>query len=122
MAKLTIFYAILLIALGVGGYLMTGQESITAMIPAFIGLPILICGVVANSNPAKVKLTMHIAVFLAVVALAGGARGMGDFITVIQGGEVERPPAAISQGILVILSVIYVVMAVRSFMAARKSA
>lgn len=122
MPKLTIFYAILLIALGVGGYLGSGMASLTAMIPAFIGLPILLCGVVANAKPERRKLTMHIAVFLAIVALAGGARGLGDFFTVLSGGEVERPEAAIAQGVLVILSAIYVVLAVRSFMAARRAA
>jgi len=122
MPKLTIFYAILLIAIGVGGYFGSGMVSVTALIPAFIGLPILICGMVANAKPEKTKLTMHIAVLLAVVALAGGSRGMSDFMTVLSGGEVERPPAAIAQGVLVILSAIYLVLAVRSFVAARKAA
>lgn len=122
MPKLTIFYAILLIAMGVGGYFGSGMASATALIPAFIGLPILLCGIVANAKPARSKLTMHIAVFLAIVALAGGARGIRGFIEVLSGGEVERPQAAIAQGVLVILSAIYVILAVRSFVAARKAA
>lgn len=122
MPKLTIFYATLLIAIGVGGYFGSGMVSVTALIPAFIGLPILFCGMIANAKPEKTKLTMHIAVFLAVVALAGGSRGMSDFMAVLSGGEVERPPAAIAQGVLVILSAMYVLLAVRSFVAARKAA
>ena len=121
MPKLTVFYALLLIALGVGGYFASGQASVTALIPAFIGAPILLCGLVAQAKPASRKLTMHIAAFLAIVALAGGARGLGGFFTVLSGGEVERPQAAIAQGVLVILSAIYVILAIRSFAAARKA-
>jgi hypothetical protein len=121
MAKLTIFYALLLIALGVGGYFASGQASVTALIPSFIGVPILICGLIANANPASRKLTMHIAVFFAIIAIAGGSRGIPGFIDVLTGEEVERPQAAIAQGVLVILSAIYVTLGIKSFTAARKA-
>jgi hypothetical protein len=121
MPKLTIFYALLLIALGVGGYFASGQASVTALIPAFIGAPILLCGLIANAKPASRKLTMHLAVLLAIVAIAGGSRGIPGFIDVLSGEEVERSQAAIAQGVLVIVSAIYVVLGIKSFAAARKA-
>lgn len=121
MPKLTIFYALLLIALGVGGYFASGQASVTALIPSFIGAPILLCGLIANAKPGSRKLTMHIAVFLAIVAIAGGSRGIPGFIDVLTGEEVERPQAAVAQGLLVIVSAIYVVLGIKSFVAARKN-
>jgi amino acid transporter len=87
MPKLTIFYALLLIALGVGGYFASGQASVTALIPAFIG----------------------------------ASRGLPGFLDVLSGEEVERPQAAIAQGVLVIVSAIYVILGIKSFVAARKA-
>ncbi len=47
MAKITIGLGIVLIALGFGSYFGTGQASVTALIPAFFGLPLLLLGLVA---------------------------------------------------------------------------
>jgi len=38
MHKPTLLFAVLMILLGVGVYFLTGRESMTAMIPAFIGV------------------------------------------------------------------------------------
>lgn len=54
MANLGITLGILLTLLGFGAYFGTGRQSITALIPAFVGLPILALGLVAR-NPGRRK-------------------------------------------------------------------
>lgn len=107
--RITVAYGFLLIVLGVAGYYGTGQASVTALIPAFFGLPILALGVFAGKK-APGRAALLSAAVLALVGLAGAARGMPDFVTVLTGGEVERPPAAIAQGLMVAFSAIYLVV------------
>ncbi len=47
MAKITFGLGLVLIVLGLGAYFGTGRESLTALIPAFFGLPLALLGVVA---------------------------------------------------------------------------
>ena len=45
MARLTVAFGAVLILTGVITYFATGRESVTALIPAFIGGPIVLAGV-----------------------------------------------------------------------------
>ena len=63
----------ILTAWGVVAYLLT-MTSITAMIPAFMGAPILLMGFLAEKNPEKRKLFMHISVTFGLLAALGGLR------------------------------------------------
>ena len=58
MAKITIGLGLVLIALGLGSYFGTGQASVTALIPAFFGLPLLLLGLVALKERMR-KNAMH---------------------------------------------------------------
>jgi len=120
MQKATMAYAISLILLGVVGYFVTGMVSVTALIPMFFGLPIMVLAIVAK-NPGRKKQAMHIAAALGVIGFIGGARGLGGFFTLMGGGEVARPGAVISQTIMAILSLIFVLLCVKSFIDARKN-
>jgi len=62
---------LILIVLGVASYQLTGRTSLTAMIPAFFGVVLLVCAFVARSSEAARKHAMHAAV---AVGLLGGAR------------------------------------------------
>ncbi len=66
--KPTISFAIAMILLGVAAYLGTGRSSITSLIPAFIGVLILIAGFAAAiaRGPALVA-----ALVLSLLGLAG---------------------------------------------------
>ena len=115
MATLTIIYGVFLIAWGAG--FSIGSKSITSWIPAFMGAPLLLMGVLTKSVPAKRKIWMHVAVLLGLVAFLGGFRffaGMGS-----EGGLFAKPKAAASQLMLLITGGLYTFACVKSFIWAR---
>ncbi|HDS74543.1 MAG TPA: hypothetical protein ENN56_03290 [Firmicutes bacterium] len=118
MARFTVIIGIMLIALGVLGYSMTGRESVTALIPAFFGLPLGVLGWI-GLQPERVKLTMHIAVVMALIGLIGSVRGIPAFVEMMSGGEVARPGAAVAQTLMALICGVYVVASIRSFVQAR---
>lgn len=120
MPRITIDYAILMILLGVIGYVATDMVSVTALIPTFFGLPMMVLGIMAK-NPARKKHFMHFAAALGLLGFLGSARGIIGFFTLVGGGEVVRPGAVISQTIMAALSLTFVLLCVKSFMDARKN-
>jgi len=122
MPKFTILYGILLLALGVGGYLVSAMESYTALIPAVFGVIFLILGLVAAKKESWRKHLMHVAVVLAVLAVFGTFKALGQVPILLSGGELSRPPlAVISQSVTAVLSVLFIGLCVRSFIQARKN-
>ena len=120
MAKLTIGVGVLLILLGGVGYFGTGRESITALIPAFFGVVFLILGAVAL-NPNRRKHAMHAAAALAVLGFIGTLSGVIKAVRWMGGTEPARPPAVISQTIMAVIMLVFVVLCVQSFIAARRA-
>ena len=120
MIKETIIFALALIVLGVASYIVTDAVSITALIPSFMGIVILICGLLATSENIK-KHVMHTAV---LVTLVGGVfaaiKGVPGIKAMLMGIEIARPAAAIEQGVMVVLCFIYLVMSIRWFLGNRK--
>ena len=73
MVKVTLVFAVLLIALGLVGYLGTGSLHSTALIPAWIGVALGFGGLLAISpNESRRKLFMHINVTIGVIGFLGG--------------------------------------------------
>lgn len=105
----------MLTALGVVLYFSTGKASVTALIPSFIGVPILICGVLAKDEKKR-KVVAHIALTLALLgALAGYGRGLPKLF----GGD--SGAAILGMLAMSVICTVYVIACVRSFIAARKS-
>jgi len=121
MPTITVVYGGLLVMLGVAGYLATGRESVTALIPAFFGMPLVALGMAAAAREASRKHAMHGAALLAVLAVAGSARGVPSFVKLLGGGEVDRPAAAIAQAVMFALSLVFVILCVVSFVRARRA-
>ena len=113
MATGLITIALSLIALGVGGYLGTGRSSVTALIPAFVGVPLLVLGIAAAratpSGPRRIGLA---AVILGLVGFAGSAPGLLSTAVIVAGGEVARPTAAILRAAMAVLCAGVIVVAV----------
>ena len=83
MGKLAVFFGMAMIAFGVVAYLATGFASVTALIPAFFGLPIFFCGVAAL-KPNRVGFAGVAALVLAFVGLGGS---MSRIVPALAGGQ-----------------------------------
>lgn len=115
LAKLT---GILLILLGSIAYLATGAASITALIPTFFGIPMFFLGYFGDRESVR-KHLMHAAAILALLGFFGSMSGLPDVLTMLGGGSVARPEAAIARALMAIICLMFLVFAVRSFIAAR---
>ncbi len=120
MAKITIGIGCVLIALGVGSYFGTGRASVTALIPAFVGLPLALLGVVALNDGLR-KHAMHAAAVVGLLGLLGASRGFAKLPALLTGGEVEKPVAAYVQIAMSLVCLVFLVLCVRSFIKARRS-
>ena len=123
MAKLTLVLAVLLVALGLIGYLGTGSLHPTALIPAWIGLALGIGGFLAISpNERRRKLFMHINVTIALLGFLGSAtEAVRGYLHAKSAGLQPDQIALASKVTLAGLLLIYVLLCVRSFIAARRS-
>ena len=111
MSKLTIFFGVILILIGVVGYLGTGRHSVTALIPAFIGLPIIISGWV-GLRPGREKTTCLVAAIITLVGLGGCVPGLLKLAKLLTGEEITRPAAVYLQTLMAIVSIIYLIWAI----------
>ena len=120
MPRLTVLLGLVLVAIGVGFWLGSGRESVTALIPAFLGVPIGLCGWIAHREGAR-KIAMHIALVLALLGLGGTVPGVLKLAKHLGGEEIERVTAAWAQSVVAVLCFLFLVLGVRSFIAARRS-
>lgn len=120
MAQITRFFGLALIALGVIGYIATDAVSITALIPAFFGVVLVILGWIARNERHR-KHAMHVAVIIGLLGFLGSVRGLAGLVALLSGGDVQRPAAVVSQSIMAILMGIFVALCVRSFIEARRA-
>lgn len=122
MAKLTIVFSILLILLGLVSFFATGHQHPTALIPLYFGVVLAGLGLGANSPDLKRRmLMMHIAVTVALLGFLGTITGAVDFIRMEQGRHLAYPAAAESKTVMCILCLVFVLLCVRSFIAARRA-
>ncbi len=122
MAKLTMVFGVILIALGLGVFLATGSHAPTALIPAYFGVVLGVLGFLSGTDDAKKRmLYMHIAVTVGLVGfLFPGYRALMDGLKLAKGETLARPLAFEDQAAMAVLMLIYVLLCVRSFIAARK--
>jgi O-antigen/teichoic acid export membrane protein len=118
MPKITIIYAIALILLGLISYLASGMVSITALIPTFFGIVMLLVGVVALSEITR-RHAMHVASLLGLVGFIATVSGIFAVISMLSGEAIARPGAAVSKAIMAIFSLIYFALCLWSFVSAR---
>lgn len=120
MAPLAIAFGAVLIILGVVSFVATGAHSVTALIPAFLGIVIAILGVLAFKDALR-KHVMHLAALLSLLGfLAGAFMGLPKLVSILRGVEVERPAAAIEQSIMAIVCAVFVGLCINSFVQARR--
>lgn len=120
MTLITRSLGVALILVGLVAYLATGRSSVTALIPAFLGLVILVLGVLAG-RPALHRHAIHVALLVALLGALGTLMNVAELPALLAGDGVERPGAVIASTITFGLCVAYVVAGVRSFAAARRA-
>jgi hypothetical protein len=123
-AKVTLVFAVLLIALGLVGFLGTGSAHPTALIPTWFGVALGIGGWLAISpNESRRKLFMHINVTIGLVGFLGAAiKALSGYLhTADTGINLNQLHALLSQFTMAALLLIYVLLCVYSFIDARRS-
>ncbi|MGH8509478.1 MAG: hypothetical protein ACREVH_12290 [Gammaproteobacteria bacterium] len=118
MPSLSIFCGVLLILIGILGYahgVMTGRASYTALIPTIFGALLLLFGLIARAKENLRKHLMHAAV---VVALLGFIATAARLIPRL--GELTFSGAEIAQISMAAVCLLFVVLAVKSFVGARR--
>jgi len=115
----SIIFGVLLIIIGAVGYVhgvMNDKGSITALIPAFFGIVIALLGLAAQTKESLRMHLMHAAVLVGLVGfLASAGRLASKF------SEIAMTPAYIAQIAMAVACLLYVIFAVRSFIAARRA-
>ena len=108
-------FGAILVAWGIMAYFMQSADppSITAMIPAFMGLPLLSLGLLADWNESNSHHYMHAAMVFALLMVLGGAQGLIDI-------DGKSNLAIGSHLILALLGIIFMVAGIMSFRYARK--
>ena len=118
MANVTLVFAVLLAGLGVGGYVGTGSEHPTALIPAAFGIVLGVFGVLAFSpDPNRRRMSMHINVLVAVLGFFGTL--IEIFRNLISNQELDMTALAAMLGLAWLL-LIYVILCIWSFVTARR--
>ena len=110
--RIAIYEGAFLVLWGIAAYIISGQSSITAMIPSFMGAPLMILGILSERMPNMRHHLMHAAMVLSLVMVMGGARVFAQFS--------EMSNLAISSHVVLILvGVCFMVCGIMSFRAAR---
>jgi hypothetical protein len=119
MPTIAIVCGMLLSLIGIAGYaygMMNDSASITALIPFFFGTVLEALGFVAKGNEGLRKHLMHAAV---VIALLGFLAPLGRLLPNI--GSLTLSAAVLSQIAMSVVCLVFVILAVRSFIAARQN-
>ncbi|ROP34655.1 hypothetical protein [Pseudokineococcus lusitanus] len=118
MTTLTPVVGAALVVLGVLGYVLTGADSLTALIPAVVGVLMLAAAAVARS-PRLHRHGIHAALLVALLGLLGSSMNVVRLPAVLT-GTAERPAAVVVSTVMAVLLLVYLVAGVRSFAAARR--
>lgn len=111
MAQNSILAGVALIVVGVFAGIVSDTGSVTAFIPAFIGVVFVAIGAVGRAKPELNKHLMHAAAMLALLAIIGS---LGSAV-----GRGSTGLALFAQLATIVIAAVFLVLAIRSFRAAR---
>ena len=122
MAKVTVVFGVILIVLGGVSFVLTGHQYPTSLIPAAFGILLIVFGSLADSpNQRRRKLMMHIAVTLGLIGFIFTATSLVNVVQLAQGKIFPYPAAVEEKAAMALLMLIFVILCVRSFIAARRA-
>ena len=121
MPKFAIAVGLILIVLGIAAYAVSGQASLTALIPVPFGVLLALLGVIARRS-ASTKHAMHGAAVVALIGLLGSVNALPDLARMLLGESVERPLAVGAKSLMAVILGTFLICCVRSFRQARRAA
>jgi hypothetical protein len=113
--RLTLLVGGALVVEGLGFYLGTGMTSITSMIPAFFGIPLIAMGIMATRQPERSHFWMHIAVVFGLLTFLGGGMGVKGLLSS------DLSASTWAQLLMLVIGGVYTFACIRSFTHARKA-
>ncbi len=119
MTTLTQAVGAILVATGVVAYLASSAVSVTALIPAFVGIAVLAAGLIA-AKPAAHRHAIHAALAVALLGALGSLMNVAKLGDVIA-GTAQRPGAVITSTVMFVVLAGYLALGVRSFVKARRT-
>ena len=117
---ISVIYGAILILLAVFVSSASESKSVTSYIPAILGVPILVFGLLSLLLPAKLKLFMHIGASFGLLVFLGGLSVLGS---IFSGSFIEDNTlsyANFSRLFMSITGAAYLAICVKSFVFARK--
>lgn len=122
MAKTTISFGVVLILLGIFGYVGSHSHTPLALIPAAVGLLLGIFGFLAMTDDAKKRMFfMHIAVTIGLLGFLATVKSVIDYFRWRHGVQFHHPVVVQENAAMAILLLVFVIFCVRSFIVARRA-
>ena len=115
MPKISVVFGVLLSVLGLYGYFGMGKVSITALIPLFIGVPIIMLGILAFDEQ-RIKHSMHAASVLIFLGLIGSVYRLAYKIIL---GNIDE--SSIVLMLMSVICIIFLILAINSFIEAKRA-
>lgn len=105
----------LMVVLGAVAYVATNFASMTALIPSFFGLGLIVLGLVARQGDRARMHAMHGAALLGLLGLVGG------IVMLLRIDPAQRPEAFWENVGFAGLSAVFLALCVKSFIDARRA-
>lgn len=108
MERITTWFGGILILFGVVSYVATGSHAPTALVPALLGLPILLLGIAARQDGWR-TLALRTAAILSLLGLLGTLGGLTGLLSaLILGGKTISPLANLLQAVMALGCAVFV--------------
>ena len=119
MQKNTVNLGLIYVSLGILFSLLIEFRSFTALIPVIPGIIFIALGLLAKKTSIR-KHVIHVAMAFAVLAAFTLINGIRRLVPLFSGEELQRPIATYEMLIMGLLAIGYLILGIKSFVAARK--
>ena len=120
MPRIALVSGTALFTVGLVAYFLSGQASLTALIPVPFGVALAASGWIAQRS-GSTKHPMHVAAGVALLGFLGSADGLLGLAKMLAGDVVERPLADVTKGLMAAILAVFLVLCIRSFLNARRA-